>query len=117
MASLDGIPFKLFCTSEDIRKGLTARGFRNIPKSSNTIRKCVLRYAEKIRNETIIQFDKLKSDGCKFSVSYDEWTSIRNRRYINVNIHSKDETWNLGLGGAFGKLPAEKVRMNYGYDF
>lgn len=111
MASLDGIPFQLFCTSEDIRKGLTARGFKDIPKSPNTIRKLVLHYADKIRNETIVQFNKLKSEGNKFSASSDEWTSVRNRRYINVNIHSKDEIWNLGLGRAFGKLPAEKVRM------
>lgn len=30
IATLDGIPFQLFCTSEDIRKGLVARGFRDI---------------------------------------------------------------------------------------
>lgn len=113
MASLDGIRFQLFCTSEDIRKGLAARGFKDIPKSPNTIRKRVLRYAEKIRNETIEQFHKLKSEGNKFSVTSDEWTSIRNRRFINVNLHSKDETWNLGLGRAFGKLPAEKVCINH----
>lgn len=112
MAALDGIPFQLFCTSEDIRKGLLARGFTDIPQSPNTIRKYILRYADKIRNETIVRFNKLK-EGNKFSATTDEWSSTRNRRYINVNIHSKDETWNLGLGRAFGKLPAEKVRINY----
>lgn len=113
MASLDGISFNLFCTSEDIRKGLIARGFKNIPTSPNTIRKYVLSYAEKIRKATTTQFDKLKSEGNKFSVTSDEWTSLRNRRYINVNIHSDKETWNLGLGRGFGKLNAEKVCKNH----
>lgn len=109
MAALDGIPFLMFCTSEDIRKGLIARGFRDIPKSPNTIRKYVLNYAEEIRNKTIVQLGQLKSAGNKFSISSDEWTSLRNRRFINVNLHSTNETWNLGLGRAYGKLPAEKV--------
>lgn len=39
MASVDGIPFQMFCTSEDIRKGLLARGFGDIPRSPNTIRR------------------------------------------------------------------------------
>lgn len=117
MASLDGISFQLFCKSENIRKELTARGFKDIPTSPNTIKKYVLRYAEKIRNETIEEFSKSKSQGTKFSLSSDEWTSVRNRRYINVNVHSKDETWNLGFGRAFGKLAAEKVCINYASDF
>lgn len=33
----DGLPFRVICVSDDIRKGLLARGFRNVPTSSNTI--------------------------------------------------------------------------------
>lgn len=73
MASLDGIPFHLFCTSEDIRKGLIARGL-DIPRSPNSIRKLVLNYAEKIHQQDIVLFDELKSKGNKFSVTSDEWT-------------------------------------------
>lgn len=109
MASLDGISFNLFCTSEDIRKGLNARGFKDIATSPNTIRKMVLSYAEKIRQATTTQFGRLKSEGNKFSITTEEWTSLRNSRYINVNIHSDKDTWNLGLGRGFGKLNAEKV--------
>ncbi|KAJ6639133.1 hypothetical protein Bhyg_11873 [Pseudolycoriella hygida] len=85
MAALDGIPFQLFCSSDDIRKGLTSRGFTDIPKSPNTIRKYILNYAEKIRDETKARFDKLISEGQKFSCTSDEWTSLRNRRFINLH--------------------------------
>lgn len=111
MAALDGISFQLFCTSEDIRKGIIARGFNDVPKSPNTIRKYVLDFAERIRNKTISRFNQMKSEGNKFSISSDEWTSLRNRRFINVNVHLTYETFNLGLGRAYGKLPAEKVRL------
>ena len=99
----------IFCTSEDIWKRLLARGFNNIPRSPNTIRKYVFSYAEQVRKTTIAKFDELKSEGNKFSISSDEWTSLRNRRYLNVNVHSTNGTWNLRLGRAYGKLPAEKV--------
>lgn len=112
MAALDGISFQLFCTSEDIRKGLIARGFKDVPKSPNTIRKYVLDFAERIRNKTISRFNQMKLKGHKFSASSDEWTSLRNRRFINVNVHSTNETFNLGLGRAYGKLPAEKVCLS-----
>lgn len=109
MASLDGIPFDMFCKSEDLRKGLTARGFQNIPTSHNTIREYVLGYANQIRQRVILQLKHLKSDDTKFSITCDEWSSLRSRRYLNVNVHSHDFTWNLGLIRAHGHLPAEKV--------
>lgn len=53
MTARDGLPFAVFCTSEDLRVGLSARGFNNIPKSSNTIRSMVMQYAIKIRKIVI----------------------------------------------------------------
>lgn len=39
MTACNDLPFAVFCTSEDLRVGLSARGFNNIPKSFNTIRR------------------------------------------------------------------------------
>jgi hypothetical protein len=40
MTAYDGLPFHLFCTSGDVRKGMTARGFfSDVPKSPATSKK------------------------------------------------------------------------------
>ena len=44
MAAKDGISFSTNCNSIDIRAGLVARGYKNVPKSRHTIRKMVLDY-------------------------------------------------------------------------
>lgn len=44
----------------------------------------------------------------RFSLTMDEWTSVRNRRYMNVNVREGSSVWNLGLIRAFGSCPASK---------
>ncbi|KAJ2944396.1 hypothetical protein O0L34_g18406 [Tuta absoluta] len=43
MVSLDGIAFRLFCTSEDLKKILRKSGYTKLPTSPNTIRNTVMR--------------------------------------------------------------------------
>lgn len=110
MTARDGLPFSVFCTSVDLRRLLLAKGFHesDIPKSPNTIRNIVLNYSDKICEQLKQEFLTKKKNGNRFSLSLDEWTSIRNRRYLNVNVHSEKEFWNLGLVRIHGSLPAEK---------
>ena len=108
MTACDGLSFNLICTSYDIRKGLTASGFFNIPKDHKTIHKMVFNYSKNMRDEVIKELSSRIANGNRFSLSFDEWTSIRNRRYININVHSDKEFWNQGLIRAFGTIPAEK---------
>lgn len=44
----------------------------------------------------------------RFSLTFDEWTSMKNRRYININVHANDTFWNLGLARVHGSMPATK---------
>lgn len=97
MAALDGIPFHVFCSSEDIRLGIVARGFSDIPKSSNTFRAKIIQYDKVIREEMTKEFELLKKNGERFSLSFDEWSSMRNRRYFNLNVHLLNKIYNLGL--------------------
>lgn len=110
MTAKDGVPMSLFCTSIDMRKLLAAKGFQDIPRSPNTIRRTILNYAENIRDKIIFEMTCYKKNGGKFSLTLDEWTSTRNRRYMNINAHtdSPDKFWNLGLVRVTGSLPAEK---------
>lgn len=40
---------------------------------------------------------KARDETSKFSLTFDEWTSKKNKRYMNINLHFKNEHRNLGL--------------------
>lgn len=43
-----------------------------------------------------------------YSLTTEEWTSNKKRRYINVNVHGNDGMfWNLGLSRIYGPAPAK----------
>jgi len=109
MTACDGIPFLVFTKSNDLRKGLNAMGFRDIPRSPNGIHHVVRDHGLNLRAQVKGELAILKKQGVRFSVSFDEWTSTRNRRYLNVNVHEGGERyWNLGLIRAAGTMPAEQ---------
>ncbi|GFS72411.1 putative AC transposase [Trichonephila clavipes] len=107
MTELDVLPFQVFCTSTELRKSLSVRGFKNLPTSINTIR-TVINYIKGARNSLKHELLELKVNGEKFCLTFDEWMSVRNRRYLNISIHSEKEFWNIGLTHVLGSMPAEK---------
>ena len=63
-------------------------GFKNLPKSATTLQKFVLEYSKNVRISIISELSQKKMSGEvvgeRFSLSFDEWTSQRNRRYLNI---------------------------------
>lgn len=106
MVALDGFPFSVFIASDDLRKLLLAK-YPDLPKSAVTVRKRVMNYSEKIKKQVIAELKQLKSAGERFSLSFDEWTSTSNKRYMAVNVHSYKKFWNLGLVPIYGSMTAE----------
>lgn len=106
MIALDGFPFSVFITSGDLRKLLLAK-YTDLPKSAVTIRKRVMNYSEIIKKQVTAELKHLKSAGERFSLSFDEWTSTSNKRYMAVNVHSYKKFWNLGLVPIYGSMTAE----------
>ena len=86
MEAKDGISFSTICNSNDIRAGLVAQGYKNVPKSRNTIRKMALDYYEQIKKQVIKEIIDQIGRGSKFFLTLDEWTSFGNCRYMNVNV-------------------------------
>ena len=86
---------------------LQKNGF-NVPKSARTIRNIVINYAGDIRKNFIGTLAKKTTNGERYSLTFDEWSSLRNRRYMNINIHDRNDFYNLGLVRVFGSMPAEK---------
>jgi hypothetical protein len=84
-------------------------GFSSIPKSKRTIKTMVMDDGKKVRSFVMEEMCQLKTAGQRFSLTFDEWTSSRNRCYKCVNVHAKDaKFWSLGLIRVHGLMPAEK---------
>lgn len=112
MVSLRGYPFLQFVECEDLKRLFLKSGHK-LPKSVSTIQILVVKVASQKKLQLNAEIQKLCQEGHKFSISFNEWTSIRNRRYISLNLHSRHFTGgnnfkNLGLIRVHGSLPAEK---------
>ncbi|XP_063782142.1 uncharacterized protein LOC134932045 [Pseudophryne corroboree] len=109
MVACDGLPFRIFITSPDVRKGLEMQGFTPLPKSKETIKQLVMEHGEMTRRFVASELAKLKADGKRFSLTFDEWTSTRNKRYMNNSVHvGQAQFWSLGMVRILGSMPAEK---------
>lgn len=61
--------------------------------------------------DQIKQSDDKNSESARFSLSVDEWTSLKCRRYFNICIHHTDDTfYNLGLVYIPGKCGAKETK-------
>lgn len=67
MVARDGIPFRLFITSPDIRKGLNAQGFSTVPKSQETIKTMVKDHGMVIKEIVCREMRQLKISGKRLS--------------------------------------------------
>ena len=54
-------------------------------------------------------FEEMKKDKIRFNIILDEYTSYQNRRFVNINVHVKNQHWNLGIIRIFGSMPADKA--------
>lgn len=45
----------------------------------------------------LVEISALQEQGVRFAVALEEWTSVRHRRYISVNVRNGMTSWNLGL--------------------
>nr|CAI5846274.1 unnamed protein product [Callosobruchus analis]CAI5870182.1 unnamed protein product [Callosobruchus analis] len=109
MTALDGIPFRLFISSQDLRRCLKAMGHHDLPNSASTIKSQVMLYSNKVKDSIVSDIEKQKSDGKRFSLTFDEWTALSNKRFLNINVHGEGNVfWNTGLMRIYGSMPAFK---------
>ena len=72
------------------------------------LRDLVVKKHEQVIEEVKVKLAKMKAQNVKFCLTTDEYTSGRNRRYVNVNYHFKGDFFSLGVPRAHGSMPAEK---------
>lgn len=109
LIALDGMNARTVTRSRFIRQSFVARKMK-LPKCEKAVMQLLHDFYQQVKSKTIEELNAMKAEGCKFGSTLDEWTSIRNRRYLNVNLHSLNgRCFNLGLIRIPGSCPAEEV--------
>ena len=83
LAALDGLSINTICKSQFIRQSLRSQNF-NLPTQNKNVMQLVHNYFEIAQNIVIDKIMELKNNETKFSLTLDEWTSLKNRRYLIV---------------------------------
>ena len=92
LTACDGLSFRVIVTSKDLRRGLVAMGFSQVPTSVDSIKQQVMKYGKKVHSFVTATLDRKKTEGQRFSLTLDEWTSTRNRHYMNMSMHVTEST-------------------------
>ena len=110
MAACDGMSFHVFCSSPDLRRVMAAAGYTDLPKSPSATQALVMRHAGDIQSQLKLDLKAKLKEGKRFSITFDEWTSVRSRRYMAVNLHEGEgnQFWSLGLVRVSGSMPADR---------
>lgn len=110
LVAVDGFSIRSVCNSEFIRESFSIRGM-SLPKSETTIKTLIFNKFEVIKMEIKKKIHREIKENCRFSVVLDEWTSLRNRRYLNVCLLGTNNLLlNLGMLHMPGKCGAEQIR-------
>ena len=107
----DSITFYSLSKSKKISSWIAKDGLGVVPKSPNTIREYVLNFANEVKEQYKVEINQAKLDCGKLSLAFDEWTSNRNRRYLNLLIYNDSRFWNLGLIRILGKTNAHLLSL------
>lgn len=114
LASEAGLTIKQIAKTSYIRKCLL-RDFplRVLPKNQSGMMKLILNFYKQTKEVTINKIKKLIDEGKLFSTTLDEWTSLKNFRYLNVNLHYNDQKTshhiNLGMIPIPGSCPSHTL--------
>ena len=106
LVACDGLPVRALSKSQRIRDALGAQGYK-VSADVNAIRAIIMKQGVEIKTLFKKQYQDIRNLNHRFSLTLDEYTSMQNRRYMNINVYV--EGWNLGLVRIFGSMPAEKA--------
>lgn len=105
----DGFSVNGITKSEFIRQSFANKGMK-MPNSQTTVMKLIRDFYDEAKCKTMQEIQKRITDDQMVSLTLDEWTSVSNERYLNINIHFMDGYMiNLGLVAVSGSLPAERI--------
>ena len=97
LATVDGFSINAITKSEFIRQSFSEKGFV-LPKNSSDVMDLVHTQYFKVKDHIDSEIRSRVSTGSRFSLSLDEYTSLNNRRYLNIIVYKVGGSfWNLGM--------------------
>ena len=107
LLAVDLLPMYKLEKSKDIQNGWAAQGL-NIPTTRKAMKKMFLSFTDKVKTNFKQELAAKIRNRNRFSISLDEWTSIKNQRYVGLNLHLDDVTLqSLGMVRIKGPMTAE----------
>jgi hypothetical protein len=106
----DGITIRAITRNSYIRKSIQRDGFK-LPENESDVMKLIIEdYCDK-KAEMIKEIKTKLEQGAKFSITIDEYTTVRGRRYFGINVHESIEkkTFKTGIVRIYGSCPAESM--------
>lgn len=104
----DGISIRAITRNKYIRTSLAKDGFK-LPQNESRVMKLIHEDFEDKKKKMIDIFKQIIEKEKKLSMSIDEYTTVRHRRYFGINLHSQNTTYKTGLVRILGSCPAEKM--------
>ena len=87
LAAVDGISINAIAKTEFIRKSMLENGYK-LPQSPFLVMDLVHKQYDVAKGNMISDIKEKKNAGIKFGISLDEYTSMKNKRYLNINLHA-----------------------------
>ena len=91
LLAVDLLPMYKLEKSKDIQNGWAAQGLK-IPTTRKAMKKMFLSFTDKIKTNFKQELAARIRNKNRFSISLDEWTSIKNQRYMGLNLYLNDGT-------------------------
>ena len=108
LTAVDGLTFNQIATSKRLRRAFKADGY-DLARSRKKIRDLVIQHREDMIKIIRGELNAIKLRDGRFSITFDESTSMRNRRYLNINVHFQGGFCSLGMIRMQGSLNAAKT--------
>jgi hypothetical protein len=89
LAALDGFTINSITNSKYIRSTLLNTGFC-LPKNSSSVMELIRRFYFSVIYDLKCALKNYVESNTRFSITLDTYTSIRNKRYMNINIHTPE---------------------------
>lgn len=106
MTACDGVPFSLYTKWADMRRTMARASYEDLPRLGTGIQLLVLWQGDAIWSIIKSKLQSQCSNWTGSSLSFDEWTSVQNCRYMVINVHELGEQfWCLGLVRVSSSMP------------
>ena len=103
----DGVTIRAITRNKFIRKSITRDGHK-LPANETDVMKLLHDDFEEKQKKMVDEIQAKVAKGIKFSMTVDEATTLRGRRYFGINIHERDsnKTYKTGLVRILGSCNA-----------